>query len=46
MRLIRFKMLEARPAFVDYAARLSARPAAQAAQAKNAAMIAQHGLGQ
>lgn len=44
--MLMFKMLEARPPFVSYVERLSARPAAQAAQAKNAAMIAEHGLGQ
>jgi len=44
--MLSFKMIEPRPAFVSYVERLSARPAAQAAQAKNAAMIAQHGLGQ
>lgn len=44
--MLMFKMLEARPSFVAYVERLSARPAALAAQAKNAAMIAQHGLAQ
>jgi len=44
--MLMFKMLEARPSFVAYVDRLSARPAAQAAQAKNAAMVAQHGLAQ
>jgi len=44
--MLMFKMIEPRPAFVSYVERLSARPAAQAAEAKNAAMIAQHGLGQ
>jgi glutathione S-transferase len=43
--MLQFKMVEARPPFVAYVDRLSARPAAQAAQAKNAAMIAQHGVG-
>lgn len=42
--LLRFNMLEARPALMAYAARLSERPAAQATQAKNAAMIEEHGL--
>lgn len=42
--MMTFKMIDARPSFVTYAERLSARPAAQAAQAKNAAMVAEHGL--
>lgn len=42
--MLTFKMLEARPAFVAYVDRLSARPAALAAQTKNAAMAAEHGL--
>ncbi len=44
--MLLFKMLEPRPSFVAYVDRLSARPAAQVAQAKNNAMIAQHGLSQ
>lgn len=44
--MLMFKMIEPRPSFVAYTERLSARPAALAAQAKNAAMTAQHGLGQ
>jgi glutathione S-transferase len=44
--MLTFKMIDARPAFVTYVERLSARPAAQAAQAKNAAMVAEHGLAQ
>jgi glutathione S-transferase len=40
--MLQFKMLEARPAFVAYADRLSARPASQAAAAKNAAQAAAH----
>jgi glutathione S-transferase len=43
--MLQFKMLDERPAFVDYAARLSARPAAQAAQAKNTAIVEERGLG-
>jgi len=42
--LLRFEMIEARPALTAYAARLSERPAAQATQAKNAAMIEKYGL--
>lgn len=42
--MLLFKMIDARPSFVSYAERLSARPASLAAQAKNAAMVAQHGL--
>jgi len=42
--MLMFKMLEARPSYVAYTERLSARPAAQAAQAKNAAMATAHGL--
>lgn len=37
--------LEKRPAFVDYVARLDARPAYQRASAKNAAVRAEHGIG-
>ncbi len=37
--LLRFGLIEARPALTAYANRLSERPAAQATQAKNAAMI-------
>lgn len=43
--MLTFKMIDPRPSFVAYSERLSARPAAIAAQAKNTAMIAQHGLG-
>lgn len=43
--LLRFKMIDARPRLVDYAARLEARPTLQAAEAKNAAVIAERGLG-
>ena len=43
--MLRFGMLPARPAFTAYAERLGARPAAQAADAKNAASVAAHGLG-
>ena len=42
--LLRFEMIEPRAALVAYAARLAERPAAQAAEAKNAALIDKHGL--
>ncbi len=43
--LTRFGMLEKRPAFMAYIDRLQARPAAQRADARNAAVVAEHGLG-
>jgi glutathione S-transferase len=43
--MLRFKMIDARPRLVDYVARLEARPTLQAADAKNAAVIAERGLG-
>ena len=43
--MLRFNMLEPRPRFVAYAERLGARPAAQRADARNAAVAAEHGLG-
>ena len=43
--MLRFGMLAARPAVSAYAERLGARPAAQAAERKNAAVIAERGLG-
>jgi glutathione S-transferase len=42
--MLMVKAIEARPAFVAYAERLGARPAAQRAQAKNAEICAAHGL--
>lgn len=42
--MLTFKMLEARPAFTAYVERLDARPAYQRATARNAAIIAEHGL--
>lgn len=42
--MLRFKMIEARPAFSEYVARLEARPALQAAEARNAQVIAARGL--
>ena len=42
--MLQFKMLDARPAFVSYVERISARSAARAAQAKNDAIIEERGL--
>lgn len=42
--LLRFKMLEARPALVAYSDRLGARPALQRADARNLAVAKEHGL--
>ncbi|HEY0464064.1 MAG TPA: glutathione S-transferase family protein [Polyangiaceae bacterium] len=43
--MLRFKMLEPRPSLIAYAERLAARPALQRADARNAAIIEEHGLG-
>lgn len=43
--MLQFEMLEPRPIFVDYVDRLKARPGAQRAEARNAAVIAERGLG-
>lgn len=43
--MLQFNMVEARPAFTAYAERLAARPALQRADARNAAVIAERGLG-
>ncbi|MBK9034640.1 MAG: glutathione S-transferase family protein [Myxococcales bacterium] len=43
--MLRFGMLEPRPAFAAYAERLGDRPAAKAADARNAAVVAERGLG-
>lgn len=43
--MMRFDMVEKRPGFVAYAERLEARPALQRAEAKNAAIAREHGLG-
>jgi glutathione S-transferase len=43
--LLRFKVLDATPTLTAYAERLAARPAAQRADAKNAAIAKEHGLG-
>jgi glutathione S-transferase len=42
--MLRFNMLEARPAFVAYSDRLAARPALQRADARNVAVAKEHGL--
>jgi glutathione S-transferase len=43
--MLRFKMLEPLPVFTAYVERLNARPAAQRADAKNAHVVKEHGLG-
>ncbi len=43
--MLRFGMLASSPAFTAYAERLAARPALQRADARNAAVMKQHGLG-
>jgi len=43
--MLMFKMIEPKPAFDAYVARLDARPAYQRSAAKNAAIMAEHGLG-
>jgi len=42
--MLMFKMLEPLPLFVAYAERLAARPALKRADARNAAVIEQHGI--
>ena len=42
--MLRFKMLEPRPALTGYAERLAARPALQRAEARNNAIIQERGL--
>lgn len=42
--MLTFKMLEPLPVFVAYAERLGARPALQRADARNAAVMAEHGI--
>lgn len=42
--MLMFGMLEKRPAFVAYAERLAARPAVKRADARNAAVMAEHDL--
>jgi glutathione S-transferase len=43
--MLTFKMVEPTPAFTAYVERLNARPAWQKAEARNNAVIAEHGLG-
>lgn len=43
--MLAFDLIDTRPAFVEYAARLSARPASQRAEARNAAIRKELGLG-
>ena len=43
--MLRFNMIEARPSFTAYAERLAQRPALQRADARNAAVVAERGLG-
>jgi glutathione S-transferase len=43
--MLRFKLLEPSPAFTSYAERLAARPAAQRADARNAQVVKERGLG-
>lgn len=43
--MLRFNMLEARPLFTAYNDRIGQRPALQKAEARNAAIMAEHGLG-
>ena len=43
--MLAFNMIEARPAFTAYAARLAERPALQRAEARNTAIRLEHGLG-
>lgn len=42
--MLRFKMIEPRPLFTAYTARLDQRPALQRADARNAAVVAERGL--
>jgi glutathione S-transferase len=43
--MLRFKLLEPTPTFAAYAERLASRPAAQRADARNAAIVKERGLG-
>lgn len=43
--MLRVKLLEPKPVFTQYAERLSARPACQRADARNAEIVKEHGLG-
>ncbi len=42
--LLMFKMIDPKPVFSEYVERLQARPAFQRSSAKNAAVMAEHGL--
>jgi glutathione S-transferase len=42
--MLNFEMIDPRPAFTAYAERLAARPALQRAEARNAAVMAEHGI--
>jgi glutathione S-transferase len=42
--MLTFKMIDPRPAFTAYAERLKARPALKRAEAKNAAILEEHGI--
>jgi glutathione S-transferase len=42
--MLLFKMIDPKPAFTEYVARLEARPAFQRSAARNAAVMAEHGL--
>jgi glutathione S-transferase len=42
--MLMFKMIDPKPVFTDYVARLEARPAFQRSSARNAALMAEHGL--
>lgn len=43
--MLQFGLLDKQPVFTSYTERLGARPAAQRADARNAAVMAEHGLG-
>jgi glutathione S-transferase len=42
--MLMFKMIDPKPLFTEYVARLEARPAFQRSSATNAARMAEHGL--
>ena len=42
--MLMFKMIDPQPVFTDYVARLESRPAFQRSTARNAALMAEHGL--
>jgi glutathione S-transferase len=42
--MLMFKMIDPKPVFTEYVARLEARPAFQRSSARNAALMAEHGL--